>query len=395
MRPIWPSLWKQRLAALLLLSLLPVLLYWTWCTPERGCLALIHFGQNFAARALPEVRALDPPALSPWGYDGQFYAQIALEPTLRSPELEQALDNPHYRSRRIGMPALAALLGLGDPLWTLQIYSVLNLLFWLMLAVLLTSRYPPDRPQHWLMYVAVLWSAGVLHSMDRSLTDLPAATLGLLAVCIGQRGGRWLMAVSALLRDTTLLSFIAVSGWQPVANPRIWLRSLGMMLLMTLPLLLWTGWVYLRFGQISVGQSRMFAWPGVALWDKLTALASQLSGWTDLGLPQFSFWLLELLAPLSLLVQSIYLLSRPEPRSALWLYGIGFAVLLWMLGPPIWVAQTAYTRALLPLTLSFNLLLLERRPATFGYWFVLGNMGLCGMALKIPYVALMKVVGTG
>jgi len=393
--PIWQVFRTRRIAALLLLSLLPTLLYWTWCTPERGCLALIRFGENFEAQALPEVRALDPPVLSPWGYDGQFYAQIALDPTLQNPELEQALDNPHYRSRRIGLPALAALFGLGGSLPTLQIYSILNLLFWLMLATLLTSRYPPDRLRHWLMYIAVLWSAGALHSMDRALTDLPAATLGLLAISIGPRGGRWLMALSALFRDTALLNFIAVSGWQPVANPRIWLRSLGMMLLMTLPLLLWAGWIYLRFGHISSGQSRMFAWPGLALWGKVSTSASQLFALADLSLAQVSFRALDLLATLSLLAQSLYLLTRPEPRSSLWLYGIGFAVLLWMLGPPVWTEQAGYTRVLLPLTLSFNLLLLERRPTAFGYWFVLGNVGLCGMALKIPHDALMKFVGTG
>jgi hypothetical protein len=97
---------------------MPVLLYGTWCTPEHGCLALIRFGENFEARALPEVRALDPPALSPWGYDGQFYAQIALDPTLQNPDLERALDSPHYRARRIGLPALAALFGLGGSLPT-------------------------------------------------------------------------------------------------------------------------------------------------------------------------------------------------------------------------------------------------------------------------------------
>ena len=332
--------------------------------------------------------------MSPWGYDGQFYAQIALDPTLLDPGLDQALDAPHYRARRIGLPALAALIGLGDPLWTLQIYAVLNLTFWLMLAILLVARYPPDQPRHWLVHIALLWSAGVLHSMDRSLTDLPAATLGLLAVYFGQRGGRWLMALSALVKETSLLSFVAVAGWRPVANPRIWWRSLGVLLLMTLPLLIWIGWVYLRFGQISSGQSRMFAWPGIALWNKLSTAANQLSGLTDMGLPLASFRVLDLVAPLSLLVQSLYLMSRPEPRSALWLYGIGFAVLFWLIGPPVWAGQQAYARVLLPLTLSFNLLLLERRSPDFAYWFVLGNIGLCGMALKIPYDALMKVVGT-
>jgi hypothetical protein len=91
-------------------------------------------------------------------------------------------------------------------------------------------------------------------------------------------------------------------------------------------------------------------------------------------------------------VQSLYLLVRPDPRSTLWLYGIGFAVLFWLIGPPVWAEQGAYTRVLLPLTLSFNLLLLERRPTGFPYWFTAGNIGLCSMTLKISFDALMKAV---
>jgi hypothetical protein len=378
-------------AALLLLSLLPALLFWTWCTPQHGCLALVHFGENFAARALPEVREIAPPTLSPWGYDGQFYAQVALDPTLRNPSLEQALDNPPYRARRIGLPAFAALLGMGNPLVTLHIFSILNLLFWLMLAVLLLKRYPPDQLRHWLVCLAILWGAGTLHSMERSLTDLPAASLGLLAVFVGQRGGRWVMAASALVKETSVLSFIAASGWQPAANPRIWLRSIMTMTLMILPLLLWIGWVHWRFGEVSTGQARNFSWPAVAVWAKLGETWTHLSNLTQLDLPNASYRVLELLAPLSLLVQSLYLLLRPAPRAAIWLYGIGFAVLFWVIGSPIWAEQQAYTRTLLPLTFAFNLLLLERKQARFAWWFVLGNIGLCGMALKIPYHALTKL----
>ena len=277
-------------------------------------------------------------------------------------------------------------------MWTLQVYSILNLAFWLALAAVVITRYQPDDLRTWLSYLAILWSAGVLHSMDRSLTDLPAATLGLAAVCIGQSRGRWLMALSALFKETSLLSFVAVSGWNPAASPRKWLGSLLPMLLMALPLAVWMGWVYLRFGQTSTAELGNFAWPGVALWDKLSTATGQLSGLNDLGLAVITFRILEVVAPVSLLVQSVYMLSRPDPRSALWLYGVGFAMLLWVIGAPVWAGQQAYTRALLPLTLSFNLLLLERRPASFYYWLVLGNIGLCGMVLKIPYDALTQAL---
>ena len=182
----------------------------------------------------------------------------------------------------------------------------------------------------------MLWSAGVLYSMDRAVTDLPAASLGLVAIHIGQRGGRWLMTVSSLIRETSLLSFLAVSGWRPVAKPRVWLRSIGTILLMSLPLLMWSGWVYLRFGQNPASETEIFSWPGVALWDKITGATIQLSSCTVLQISMATYQVLELAAPISLLVQSLYLLSRPKPSSTLWLYGIGFAVLFWFIGPPVW-----------------------------------------------------------
>jgi len=44
------------------------------------------------------------------GYDGQFYIQIALDPLLRGAKLQQVLDAPAYRARRILAPAIASCL---------------------------------------------------------------------------------------------------------------------------------------------------------------------------------------------------------------------------------------------------------------------------------------------
>ena len=46
---------------------------------------------------------------------GQFYVQLALDPLLRDPAIEQALDNFPYRSRRILFSWTAFLLDLGQP----------------------------------------------------------------------------------------------------------------------------------------------------------------------------------------------------------------------------------------------------------------------------------------
>src|SRR5690606_36730547 len=59
------------------------------------------------------------------GYDGAYYAQIALHPTLDNPELERAIDNLPYRARRILFSWVAWAVGLGQPAWIVQVHALL------------------------------------------------------------------------------------------------------------------------------------------------------------------------------------------------------------------------------------------------------------------------------
>jgi hypothetical protein len=53
-------------------------------TANSGFLGLIYFGREYKESALPEVREISPVTSSPRGYDGQFYAQLALLPPWRT-----------------------------------------------------------------------------------------------------------------------------------------------------------------------------------------------------------------------------------------------------------------------------------------------------------------------
>src|SRR5262245_6473457 len=66
--------------------------------PGLGFTRLIVFGDKFAPVALPEVQATPHYVSHGWGYDGQWYAQLAARPNPWDPELQRALDNPWYRS---------------------------------------------------------------------------------------------------------------------------------------------------------------------------------------------------------------------------------------------------------------------------------------------------------
>jgi hypothetical protein len=131
-----------------------------------GFTALIRFGDAFADRRLPSIATLPIESVPGLGYDGQFYAQLAVDPRVLHPEVQQVFDVPAYRAQRILLPLLAHVAI--RPWWILQLYALLNVIAWLLLA------------RFWWDEVAAfgagrapwLWLAGVL-SLAFNLT-LPA-----------------------------------------------------------------------------------------------------------------------------------------------------------------------------------------------------------------------------
>lgn len=342
-------------------------------------LAFPHFGEVFEPNQLPALQALDPPVFSTHGYDGQFYAQIALNPLLTEPGMADALDSPSYRARRIGLPLMAAILGFGDSAPVLTAYSLLNFFFWGILAWLLVFSYLDRSLRSLTAVLALLWTSGAIVSMDRALTDLPAAVLGLLAVQLAWRGSiaSWLMAFSALVKDTSMLSMAAM--W-PRFRRLDWPGRFGLVLVLLLPVAAWAVYVLWQKPTGAAAGVGNFALPGLAWWDKVQAGSALLF---DLepgnGALRNLLYLVELAAPLSLAVQAAYLLVRWRPSEPLWGFGIGFAVLVFLIGPSVWVEFIAYTRVLLPLTIAFNLMLLrDPTQRTFWPWFIAGNAGLIG-----------------
>ena len=62
--------------------------------PKAGFTSFLHFGSSFAERRLPVLAGLPVATYPGAGYDGQFYAQLALSPDPRLPAVRAALDNP-------------------------------------------------------------------------------------------------------------------------------------------------------------------------------------------------------------------------------------------------------------------------------------------------------------
>jgi hypothetical protein len=319
-------------------------------------------GNALALTELPALQGLSVARMRDnGGYDGQFYAQLALYPALSEPMLKKTIDNPAYRSRRIFLPWVAALLGGGDAWRTLQVFALLNVACWFALAALLRRWLPPDNWRNVAMWTALLFGVGVIDSIRYSLTDLPALLLLAVAVRASELGWRWrsvaALAIAALTRETSVLGAgVLVPLGRDVRSPRAWLRSGGLAVLVILPLAGWMYYVREIFGPADVTGGGNFAWPGMGWLRQVGGCSMRLAAgeWT---LRNF----FGLLGAMSLAWQAAWLCWRRKPEDFWWRIGAAHVVLFVMLGDAVWASYWAAMRAMLPLTAAYTLSLRGER----------------------------------
>ena len=227
---------------------------------------MILFGDHFAPQRLPQLA--DVPLYTyarQVGYDGQFYAQIAVAGNPFSRDLAHALDAPAYRERRILLPLVVHAVGLGRPRLIIQAFALANLFCLALLAALLARWwFPPTDLDNLVRWAGILFGAGLVVSATRSLTDGPA----LLLIAIGarqlERGRTWAAAIvlglAGLVRETSVLC--AAAFWPSErAEPGepIW-RARRRALLATIvcvgPIALWTAILFGHYGHIGGAQHR-------------------------------------------------------------------------------------------------------------------------------------------
>jgi len=339
---------------------------------DTGFSALVRFGHAWDERRLAAVAA-HPLAVVPGaGYDGQFYAQLAVDPRVSSPAVQQALDLPQYRARRILLPAIARVLGGGSAWATLNFYALLNLAAWLVLAWRLWRRVAPLGGRGLAVWSACLLGLGALDSVRFALTDLPATLAMFLAVESWETGRKrmavvW-VALGGLTRETSVLAgtlFVPTDR----RDARGWLAGGGRALVAALPLLAWSAWLAWELPPDAGGLAGNFDWPGFALVRHAGICAHAIAGGDFDGRYTFG-----VVAAIGLAYQAGFVLRRASTAgdAVPWVrVGLPFAVLFWFLGDNVWHGYWAVARACLPLTLAFNLLL----PADRHFWWrlALGN----------------------
>jgi hypothetical protein len=336
-------------------------------SPETRFSRLVDFGSYFFDRALPEVKACTPALTSEYGYDGQFYCQVATDPLLWNTQaLLRALDAPAYRATRIFMPWLAYVGGGGHPCAIIQAYALLSLCFWLLLLFGMVHFLRARTVQDFLCIFAAVMTSGALFSVQHSLVDLPAATLAFYAASLSG-GGAVMAAVMMLLTKETYFLALPAVCWPTRKNLRKVAVRLAVILL---PGAAWYLYAHLKLGFIRNDLPNTSC-PLAGLIDYVTRTWPK---WVQR--PTNLYEIVRLLAPFSLLAQTGYLLWRRDSRSAHWRMGVGFAFSYLLLSPDVFVAQLSFTRDVIPLTVAFNIAMMKERNWQFASWFLVGNIGL-------------------
>ncbi|GAB5560302.1 MAG: hypothetical protein SynsKO_19490 [Synoicihabitans sp.] len=355
---------------------------WQFHHPAFGLTKMLQFSPINAANALPEIRE-NPIYVHPFeaGYDGQYYAQFALRPSLQDPALETAVDIPSMRARRILTSWVAAFIGMGDAHRTLDAYAWINVVCWALWGLILLRLIPPKSVWHAIAWAGLMLSAGVITSVVCALTDLPAILLLTAAMLALQNG--WFKSTAGLLMAACLTRETAVLSGVTFFQIPTWRRRIMLGAAVLIPLALWFWYVRVTFIP-DAGSLSNFALPLSALTGKLTTVFSEVRASPD----DLTLWA-GLGATVAVVVQAGWLLARPQIKNLWWQMGIGYVALLLILGPPTFEGfPGAITRILLPLHLAFSMLALQSRLRgvllTFGNLSVVAGVLFMGHNVNDP-----------
>jgi hypothetical protein len=155
------------------------------------------------------------------GYDGQFYARIAIEPLSVAPRVNGiAFDDPAWRMHRIVYPLLAHLVSLGRPAFVPASLLLVNLaglgaLGWLAWSIAYQQGLPRAAP-----FVLVAWP-GFAVAISHDTTEIIAALCVLGAADSWMRGRltryALLGAAATLTRETSILLLLGVAFVEAVS----------------------------------------------------------------------------------------------------------------------------------------------------------------------------------
>lgn len=342
---------------------------------DYGFSELAGFGADYfrpSIDAIEQLPVYKRPGSS--GYDGQFYAQIAIDPTLRDPGFVDAIDFPSYRARRIALPALSFALGLGQPAAILQIHCLLNVACLALVAWLLLHWIPPVSHENFVRWFLCVFSMGALESVRYSLVDLPALGLALLTIAALENrktAPAFLAHISAVLsKETALINALVFLGGKNIPPARRFTGAALATGAAVLPLAAWMTYVSHIFPPtLNANENIGLPVTGLvrAFFDAFEMLAPD---------DEWDRYFFRILALPGLTFQAVWLLLHPQTKSRLWLLGIAYTVLFLCIGDAVWRGYWAACRVCLPMTFAFNLLFTHPNKKVLWATLLLTNISL-------------------
>lgn len=318
------------------------------------------------------------------GYDGQFYHYIAHDPFLNR-GMDDYVDNPRLRWRRILVPFLAWTAAAGQSRWVDPAYFAVTLA-WVFLGAYWLSRYCRICGHHPAWGLAFLLVPAVLVSIERMTIDTALAALTIGFALYAEAEPSWklypVLVLAPLARETGLLLVFAWCAWLLVRKD--WKRALTYSTAIV-PFLGWlaflsartapdlTPWCsWLPLSGIITRTLHPIQYPVTGLWYAVAAATDYLAVfgiWTAFGFA---------VAALAL---------RPRKLTPMEAAAAAFAVLLAFLArPDIWTEAYAFGRTLSPL-----LVLLALAGMARGQWWALAPLGLVLPRIAAQMVAPLLV----
>ncbi len=321
------------------------------------------------------------------GYDGQFYAQLAVAPLVADAALDRAIDDPPYRARRILFSWIAYAAGLGQPAWILRAAALENVIVWFVLAWLLWRWIPPTGPRAFVLWAGSLAAHGTIMSVRYALPDGLSLLCIALAVLAAERGRPLLvgaaLGLGGLARETTLLAATLLGRLK--RDGRSW-RTVALAAVVALaPLALWLDYLRAIYrGRVPAGGGHISV-PFAGLVSEVASIGRHLA---DAALALARDEIAALVAFAAQGAWIVWRIARHGDRSPWALVAPAFLALALVAHPVVWDgAPGAYTRVAMPLTLGVNVLL-ARDPRASWWWIALANLG------AIPGVALLLSFGS-
>jgi len=342
-----------------------------WQTWAHGNISrFILVGRHFATPAqLPQGMPVAPT----YGYDGQFFYRLALNPLNFHHTAYGITMDRSYRYMRIGYPALTWLVSLGQHFLVPVMLVAVNIAAVGALGYL-GARFAVDGGRHALAGLLMPGYFGLITSLSRDTAE-PLAAVCLLAGLLAIRDRRpvlaaALLAYGALTRETVMVAVAAVAIMRVVGILRGQARAGRDDLAWVVPTVAFAAWqviVKAMTGSIPLlaDSGRNAGAPFIA---PLQALKSNLAHLNTHQFDQYDLWLLELaILALFAIAALLSLRSTNAPvheRLAFVLYLVEICVVT----PSTWGSLDADMRSFIEVYLLAVIILLSTPRRSLGAW---------------------------